>query len=122
MERIRIVTGMAYDEWEHEYHLTERGWVPGSFYFRGTLAKKVPIPLDRVLTMVQENFNSTLFVVPQTSWREGWKSGCSQETIELLLVRYGHRPPEEITFQLAVRERVYSAHLQATGSNVGATM
>jgi hypothetical protein len=48
-----ILAVMAYDEWEQEYHLTARGWVAESFYFRGTLAEKIPTPIDRVLTMVQ---------------------------------------------------------------------
>lgn len=71
---------MAYEEWEHEYHLTPNGWATGSFYFRGTLAKKIPIPIDRVLTLVQENFNSSSNVALKRSWRDGWNgSGYSDE-------------------------------------------
>jgi hypothetical protein len=100
----RILAVMAYDEWEHEYHLTPNGWVTGSFYFRGTLAKKVSVPIDRVLTMVQENFNSSSSAGLQTSWEQNWQSsGCSQEKIGLLLVKFGDRPPEEITFRLDER-------------------
>jgi len=96
-----ILAGMAYDEWEHEYHLTPNGWVTGSFSFRGTLAKKVPIPIDKVMTMVQENFNSTSCPLLQTSWRQGWLSCCcSLEKIDRLFLKFGYRPPEQITFRL----------------------
>jgi hypothetical protein len=92
---------MAYDEWENEYHLTPNGWIAGSFSFRGTLAKKVPIPIDRVLTMVQENFNSSSSPMFQTTWRHGWQSsGYSLEKIDLLLVRFGEEPPKAILFRL----------------------
>jgi hypothetical protein len=98
---------MAYDEWEHEYHLTPNGWTTGSFYFRGTLAKKVPIPIDRVITMIEENFNSSSSPALQRSWRLGWQSfGCSCEGIDLLLMEFGYRPPEEITFRLNARTGV----------------
>jgi hypothetical protein len=91
---------MAYVEWEHDYHLTARGWVTGNVYFKGTLAKNLPIPIDRVLTMVQENFNSSSSPLLQTSWRQGWlSSGCSLEKIERLFLKFGRRPPEEITFR-----------------------
>jgi hypothetical protein len=104
MERSRILAGMAYDEWEHEYHLTPKGWATGSFYFRGTLARNVPIPIDRVLTMIQENFNTSSSPLIQTSWRQGWlSSGCSLEKIDRLFLKFGRRPPEEITFRLSPR-------------------
>jgi hypothetical protein len=51
---------MAYDEWQHEYHLTPNGWATGSFYFRGTLARNVPIPIDRVLTMIPRIVSSKI--------------------------------------------------------------
>jgi len=99
--RTRIQADMAYDEWEHEYHLTPNGWLPGSLHFRGTLAKKVPVPIDRVMTMVQENLKSSSSPLLQTTWRPGWQSsGHSQEKIDHLLMRFGRRPPEAILFRL----------------------
>jgi hypothetical protein len=82
---------MAFDEWEHEYHLTLSGWVPGSFYFRGTLARQLEIPADSVLTLVQENLNSSAQAGLKTTWRLDWKSP-DREQIEHLLDKFGKRP------------------------------
>jgi hypothetical protein len=92
---------MAYDAWEHEYHLTPNGWVTGSFYFRGTLARKVPVPIDRVLTIVQESFFSSSSPLPQISWRQAWiYSAYSLEKIDSLLIKFGEEPPAAILFRL----------------------
>jgi hypothetical protein len=85
---------MTHDEWEHEYHLTPLGWVEGSFYFRGTLTRKIPTPRDRVITMVQENTSESSYADLKTSWRHGWKSSeHTHEQIGGLLAAFGHRPP-----------------------------
>ena len=89
---------MARDEWEHEYHLSSYGWTAGNFYFRGTLAKKVPVPHDLVMTIVQENIHSSVDATLRTTWRCDWKSSdYSAEEVELLLLQYGRRPPNWIT-------------------------
>jgi hypothetical protein len=93
-----ISLGMAYDEWEHEYHLTTHGWLSGSFFFRGTLAKKIVVPSDRVMTIVQENMHSSVDAALRTTWRCDWKSSDhGAEEVDLLIRLYGHRPPSGIT-------------------------
>ena len=90
-----ILTGMAYDEWEQEYHLTDGGWLRGSFYFRGTLARKIPTPGDRVLTLMRESSRSQDALGLQTTWRQNWTSvDYTQEQICSLMEKFGHRPAE----------------------------
>jgi hypothetical protein len=97
-----ISLGMAYDEWEHEYHLTTHGWLSGSFFFRGTLAKKIVAPSDRVMTIVQENMHSSADAALKTTWRCDWKSSDhAAEEVDLLIRLYGHRPPNGITAQIS---------------------
>ena len=97
-----ISLGMAYDEWEHEYHLTTHGWLSGSFFFRGTLAKKIVVPSDRVMTIVQENMHSSADAALKTTWRCDWKSSDhAAEEVDLLIRLYGHRPPNGITAQIS---------------------
>ena len=85
---------MTRDEWEYEYHLTPLGWVGGSFYFRGALTREIPVPRDRVITMVQENTSESVNAELKTSWRQGWKSSdYTHEQIDDLLAEFGHRPP-----------------------------
>lgn len=92
---------MAYEEWEQEHHLTPAGWVAGSFFFRGTLARKVPIPSDRVLTLVRECANRLESSGLQTTWRQDWKSSDQPpEAIDHLLGQFGQRPPEQYTSPL----------------------
>ena len=84
---------MRRNEWEHEYHLTPLGWVEGNFYIRGTLARKIPIPHNRVITLVQENTSESLYADLKTSWRQGWKSTeHTHEQIRNMLAAFGHRP------------------------------
>lgn len=84
---------MTRDEWEHEYHLTPLGWVEGNFYVRGSLAREIPVPLNRIMTIVQENASDPLYEELKTSWRQGWKSPeHTREQISRLLNEFGHRP------------------------------
>jgi len=92
---------MAYEEWEQEHHLTPAGWIPGSFFFRGTLAKKVPTPINRVLTLVRESSNMSESSGLKTTWRHDWKSSdLPQDAIDRLLAEFGHRPPEHLASPL----------------------
>jgi hypothetical protein len=85
---------MAHDEWEHEYHLTPLGWLEGNFYFQGTLEREIPIPRNRVITIVEENTSQSFYAELKTSWRHGWKSSeHTPEQIDGLLAEFGHRPP-----------------------------
>src|SRR5665213_2960920 len=85
---------MTRNEWEREYHLTPLGWVEGNFYFHGTLAREVPVPCNRVMTLVQENTTESLYTDLKTSWRHGWKSSdYTHEQIGGLLAEFGYRPP-----------------------------
>jgi hypothetical protein len=89
---------MANDEWEHEYHLTLSGWTSGNFFFRGTLAKRVIAPSDRVMTVVQENMYSSADGPLRTTWRCDWKSlDHTAEEVNTLLRRFGYRPPNVLT-------------------------
>jgi hypothetical protein len=89
---------MACDEWEHEYHLTRLGWISGNFFFRGTLAKQVLSPSDRVMTVVQENMYSSADGPVKTTWRCNWKSSDhTAEEINALLRQFGYRPPDMLT-------------------------
>ena len=89
---------MTHEEWEHEYHLTPHGWITGSFYFRGTLAKQVPVPHDRLMTVTQENMYFSADAPVKTTWRCDWRSSDhTAEEINTILLQYGHRPPEWIT-------------------------
>ena len=43
---------MSLSKERQEYHLTPSGWIPGTFYRDNGGRDEVPIPADRVLTMV----------------------------------------------------------------------
>ena len=104
---------MTRDEWEHEYHLTPLGWVEGNFYVRGSLTREIPIPHNRIMTIVQENASESLYAELQTSWRHGWKSSeHTREQISDLLKEFGHRPP----FLSAVSATQLSVPAWAEGS------
>lgn len=92
---------VTHEQWEYEYHLTLQGWVSGSFYFRGTLARKVQTPSDRILTLVQESGRASENTGMRTTWRREWRSPAhSRAEIDLLLTQFGHRPPDAMTFSL----------------------
>ena len=81
------------DDWEQEFHLTPNGWIPGCFFFRGALDKKVVPPDDRVLTLVMEGLDSPIIGGLNVGWRYDWKSKVhSQAEIDRLLAEFGHRP------------------------------
>jgi hypothetical protein len=88
---------MTRNEWEHEYHLTPEGWIRGNFYLRGTLTRNVPVPRNRVITMVQEN-TSNLYA--RTSKQVGGTGGNPRTTrlsklaACLLSLDIGRRPCE----------------------------
>jgi len=93
---------MAYDEWEHEYHLTSLGWISGKFFFRGILAKQVLAPSDRVMTVIQENMFSSTDGPLRTTWRCDWKSlDHTAEEINALLRQFGYRPPDMLRSPIA---------------------
>jgi hypothetical protein len=105
----RILTCMAYDEWEQEYHLTHGGWLRGSFFFGGTLARKIPTPGDRVLTLIRESARSKDALGLETNWRQSWMSkDCTQQQIDGLKQKFGHRPVEVGVPALRVADPVSS--------------
>ena len=84
---------MSVDRYKREYHLTPRGWAVGSFYFYGTATKTVPLPVDRLLTIVKEVEQSHAFSPEEVSWSEEWRSqDASPQKIGRLLKKFGVRP------------------------------
>jgi len=80
---------MAVDDLKTEYHLTKRGWTPGTSYSFGKAKEEIAPPPDRVLTMVEQIYQSSRFSREETSWAETWRSPeVSDEELETLRKKF----------------------------------
>lgn len=75
-----------------EYHLTPRGWIEGTFIgdvFGGK--NEVPIPNDRVLTIICYDKLAYVHAKPTYSFKIVWESN-NKNSIKQLQAKWGEKP------------------------------
>lgn len=82
---------MSYDRYEREYHLTPSGWKVGTFSFYGKADKIVPVPSDRVLTLIKEVEQASGYSSEDISWRTAWQTD-NKEAVAVLIKQFGDKP------------------------------
>ena len=82
---------MSADRYEQEYHLTPAGWQKGTFFFYGKAQTVIPVPFDRMLTIVKEVEQASGWSPEEISWREDWRS-ANAAAVDRLLKKFGDHP------------------------------
>ena len=82
---------MPVDGYECEYHLTPSGWVEGTYSYEGLAKIWVPPPPGRVLTMLKEMTQASVYSREVVIWHELWRSKDA-ERVSMLMRHFGYRP------------------------------
>ncbi|MFT3927461.1 MAG: hypothetical protein QM778_33315 [Myxococcales bacterium] len=80
----------ASNEW-NEYHLTPRGWEPGSFKTDFAGIKERPTPPDRAMTCTSHEYQSGIYSKVDRWTDEDWRS-ADAALVARLLVQFGPCP------------------------------
>jgi len=86
---------MSFDETTHEWHLTPRGWIKGTFRYYDNVQEPgiIEPPSDRVETWVREMVQSSGYSKEDINWKRVWESPkYTEEELQKLRKKYPKIP------------------------------